>query len=90
VVPVTLPVAKPEDCPTKHLLAECVTKYIIEITEHKASKTLAAYRLTVFEFCAFVTRTSVEHVTDEEFLKRIALAGTYIEDVTPAPCGQDI
>jgi integrase/recombinase XerD len=82
VVPVTLPVAKPEGDPTKRLLADCVTKYIIEITEHKAAKTLAAYRLTVFEFCAVVTRMSVEDVTDEEFLKRIALVGTYIEDVT--------
>jgi len=82
VVPVTLPVAKPEGDPTKRLLADCVTNYITEITEHKAAKTLAAYRLTVFEFCAVVTRTSIEDVTDEEFLKRIAQVGTYIEDVT--------
>jgi hypothetical protein len=78
-VPVTLPVAKPEDAPTKRLLADCVTKYITEITEHKAAKPLAAYRPTVFEFCAVVTRTSVEDVTDEEFLKHITLVGTYID-----------
>jgi hypothetical protein len=38
VVPVSLPAAKPESDPAKRLRADCVTKYIIEITEHKAAK----------------------------------------------------
>jgi hypothetical protein len=42
--------------PDKRLLADCAKTYIAEITVHKSSKTLAAYRLTTLAFCGAVTR----------------------------------
>jgi integrase/recombinase XerD len=77
-VPVSIPIG---DTP-KRLLADCVATYIAETEEHKSAKTLAAYRLTVFEFCAVLTRTSLKDVAREDFIKNIASVGIYIEDIT--------
>ena len=68
--------------PDKRLLADCAKTYIAEITAHKSAKTLAAYRLTTLAFCVVVTGIPIGDLNDEDFLKRIALAGAYIEDIT--------
>jgi integrase/recombinase XerD len=82
VLPVTLPVAKPEGDPTKRLLADCVATYIAETKAHKSAKTHVAYRLTIFEFCAVLTGTAIGDSTDEEFIKVVAAKRTSIEDIT--------
>jgi integrase/recombinase XerD len=72
---------EPPTVDPKRLLADCVTKYIAETTEHKSLKTLAAYRLTALAFCSVITGISIGNLTDEDFLKRVAVVGTYIEDI---------
>lgn len=68
--------------PDKRLLADCAKTYIAEITAHKSAKTLAAYRLTTLAFCAVFTCSAIGDLSNEDFLKRVALAGAYIEDIT--------
>ena|ERR1700723_855749 len=40
----------PAAATSKRPLADCVTKYLAETAEHKSVRTLAVYRLTVFDF----------------------------------------
>jgi integrase/recombinase XerD len=66
---------------SKRLLADCVTEYIVETTEHKSTRTLAAYKLTVLAFCGSVTGTPYKGGTRESFLAKVAATQKNIEDI---------
>ena len=90
--PTQLPISSPVPPPPtpsntqKRLLAVCVSEYIAETAEHKSTKTLAAYSLTVLAFCSALTGIPLKDksLTRELFLARVAAAQTYIEDLTRA------
>lgn len=83
VAPTPIAVATPSSVATsKRLLADCAAAYIAETAEHKSVKTLAAYKLTVFEFCAVLTGTPIGDSTDEKFITVVATKRIFIEDIT--------
>ena len=52
----------------KRLYADAVATYIAETTEHKSTKTLAAYRYTLKSFGELIGRQYVEDITREDIL----------------------